>query len=94
MLNFGERKCIKNNNMEFTLENFIKLTIKLTIALLLLGWLYLFAKPFVSTLNAGNSVKQAFINGFNWKFNLASLPVIGIVVAWFWLKNLLPSSRD
>jgi len=51
--------------MKFTLENIIKLTIKLTIILLLLGWFYLFVKPFVSTLNAGNSVKQALINGLN-----------------------------
>jgi len=79
----------------------IKKIIKLVIVLVVAGWLYLFARPFCSTLyNAGlsnwngNTFKQAFFNGFNWGFKLASLPIIGIVVAWFWLKNLLPSSRD
>jgi len=84
----------KNNMIELdeiiTWENFFKLII----APVAVGWFYLFAKPFVSTLNAGNSVKQAFINGFNLEFNLASLFVIGIVVFLILLKNLLPSSRD
>jgi len=79
---------------KLTLGNFVKLII----VLLLVGWLSLFFRPFFSTLKASNWSgevwEQAFINGFNWTFKLASLAVIGIVVFLIWLKNLLPSSRD
>ena len=80
---------------KLTLKNLINLII----ALLVLGCFYLFARPFISTLNkAGNwsneVVKQAFINGFNLEFKLASLATIGIVAFLIWLKNLFSSSRD
>jgi len=78
-----------------TWENFFKLVIVLVVA----GWLSLFFRPFFSTFKAAGNWsdevwKQAFINGFNWTFKLASLAVIGIVVFLIWLKNLLSSSRD